>query len=185
MTLLKRIGGLLLRFLLFVVLMALLSKALTFVTAERYSGVGEPNRLFPIVALPLPPDAAAPPYQLLRWGQLRNLPPGPRFRLPEGAGAFEVPVKGGFSPYVKFTAVADVEGRQRVEVTVTEDDYVLYSTYLTDGTAITPVNFRIWGPSSMLLALIPAVVLTWALGRLLAWWWRRRAAARTGIAAAD
>jgi hypothetical protein len=62
-------------------------------------------------------------------------------------------------------------------VTLNDDDYVLYSTYITDGSRITPVNFRIWGPSSMLLALIPAVVLTWGLSRLVAWWWRRRAEA--------
>jgi len=75
---------------------------------------------------------------------------------------------------VEFSSAAEADGRQRVAVTMTDDDYVLYSTYLTDGTNITPVNFRIWGPSSMLLALIPSVVLTWAFSRMVAWWWPRR-----------
>jgi hypothetical protein len=178
MPILKRAGRLLLQLAVFLVLMTVLSKAITHVTAERYTpGVGEPNRLFPVVALQsAEAGAAGGQYRVLRWGNLRGLPPSaaPRFRLPAAEGEFTLPPSGGFEPFVRFSAADEVDGRQRVSVTLTEDDYVLYSTYLTDGTILTPLNFRIWGPSSMLLALIPAVVLTWALGRLAAWWWRRR-----------
>ncbi len=178
MRILKRAGRLVLQLAVFLVLITVLSKAITHVTAERYTpGVGEPNRLFPVVALQSAESgAAAGQYRLLRWGNLRTLPPSaaPRFRLPVAEGGFSLPQSGGFEPFVRFSASDGADGRQRVSVTLTEDDYVLYSNYLTDGTTLTPLNFRIWGPSSMLLALIPAVVLTWALGRLAAWWWRRR-----------
>jgi len=174
MSFLKRSGRILLQLATFFVLMVVLSKATTFVTAERYAGVGEPNRLFPLVAVPQPGDEATAKYQLLRWVALRNLTPAPRFKLPEAAGRFTLPAVKGFEPVVEFSSAAEADGRQRVAVTMTDDDYVLYSTYLTDGTNITPVNFRIWGPSSMLLALIPSVVLTWAFSRVVAWWWRRR-----------
>lgn len=177
MSFLKRTGRLLLQLLTFLVLMSVLSKAITFVTAERYTGVGEPNRLFPIVAVPQAAESAGAgmKYQLLRWGRLRDLPPAPRFKLPEPEGTFELPPVGDYEPLVRFETSSEADGRVRVKVTVTDDDYVLYSTYVTDGTTITPVNFRIWGPSSALLALIPAVVLTWGFGRLAAWLWRRRA----------
>ena len=161
----------------FLLLMGVLARAITYVTAERYTGVGEPNRLFSLVAVPQPPDAGAAKYQLLRWGSLRELPPAPRFRLPEPSGSFVLPRTGDFEPSVQFRSEAEADGRMRVEVTVNEDNYAVYSTYLTDGSSITPLTFRIFGPTSMLLALIPSVVLTWASARLVAWWWRRRVAA--------
>lgn len=178
MPFLKRIGHMLLQLVIFLVLLSALSKAITFVTAERYTGVGEPNRLFPIVAVPQPGDAiegqASAKYQLLYWGRLRELSPAPRFRLTEPEGEFELPAIGEYVPLVRFNVTPEADGRSRIRVKVTDDDYVLYSTYVTDGSSITPVNFRIWGPSSMLLALIPSAVLTWAFKRMAAWWWRRR-----------
>lgn len=181
MPFLLRTGRLMLQLATFMLLMAVLSRVITFVTAERYTGVGEPNRLFPIVAVPLPPDAAAAKYQLLRWGYLRDLSPAPRFRLPEQSGSFVLPRVGKFEPSVQFSSEPAAEGRVQVAVTVNEDGYELRSTYVTDGTTITPVDFRIWGPSSMFLALIPSVVLTWGLSRLVAWWWRRRKAAAISV----
>jgi len=176
MPFLIRSGRMILLLVLFFVLMSVLSKAITYVTAERYAGKGEPNRLFSIVAVPQKADEAEPGarYLLMRWARLRDLPPAPRFKLPEPAGEFALPKVGDFEPRVQFSTSPEADGRTRVAVTVSDDDYVLYSTYVTDGTAISPVNFRIWGPSSMLLALIPAVVLTWAFNRMAAWWWRRR-----------
>ena len=155
MPFLIRSGRLMLQLVLFLVLMNVLSKAITFVMAERYTGEGEPNRLFSIVAMP-------------------QLPPAQRFKLPEPAGEFALPKVGDFEPKVQFNTTPETDGRTKVAVTVKNDDYVLYSTYITDGTTITPVNFRIWGPTSMLLALIPAVVLTWAFNRMAVWWWQRR-----------
>ena len=176
MPFLIRSGRLMLHLVLFLVLMNLLSKGMTFVMAERYSGEGEPNRLFPIVAVPQKGDEAEPgtKYHLMRWARLRDLPPAPRFKLPEPAGEFALPRVGDFEPRVRFNTSSEADGRTRVAVTVNNDDYVLHSTYITDGTIITPVNFRIWGPTSLLLALIPAVVLTWASSQSVKWWWRRR-----------
>jgi hypothetical protein len=182
MPFLLRTGRFMLQLVTFLLLMGVLSRAITFVTAERYTpGVGEPNRLFPLVAVPQPPDAATTKYQLLRWGSLRDLSPAPRFKLPEPSGSFVLPRVGSFEPSVQFNSQPEADGRVRVEVTVNEDDYALYSTYVTDGSSIIPVNFRILGPSSMLLALIPSVVLTWGLSRLVAWWWRRRKAAAVSV----
>ena len=176
MPFLIRSGRLMLQLVLFLVLMNVLSKAITFVMAERYTGEGEPNRLFSIVAMPQKPDEAEPgaKYQLMLWARLRELPPAQRFKLPEPAGEFALPKVGDFEPKVQFNTTPETDGRTKVAVTVKNDDYVLYSTYITDGTTITPVNFRIWGPTSMLLALIPAVVLTWAFNRMAVWWWQRR-----------
>jgi hypothetical protein len=176
MPFLIRSGRVILLLALFLVLMSVLSKAITHVTAERYAGKGEPNRLFSIVAVPQHPDEAEPGarYLLMRWARLRDLPPARRFQLPEPAGEFALPKVGDFEPLVRFSSSPEADGRTRVAVTVSDDDYVVYSTYITDGTTITPVNFRIWGPTSMLLALIPAVVLTWAFNRMAGWWWRRR-----------
>ncbi len=178
MPFLIRSGRLMLQLVIFLILLSVLSKAITFVTAERYTGVGEPNRLFPIVAVPQPGDAmegnGSSKYKLLYWGRLRELPPAPRFRLEEPEGEFELPPVGEYLPLVRFSVSPEADGRSRIQVKVTDDDYVLYSTYLTDGMSITPVNFRIWGPTSMLLALIPAVVLTWAFNRMAVWWWQRR-----------
>jgi hypothetical protein len=178
MPFLIRSGRLMLHLVLFLVLMNVLSKVITFVMAERYAGEGEPNRLFSIVAVPQKPDEPEPgaKYQLMLWARLRDLPPAQRFKLPEAAGEFALPKVGDFEPKVQFNTTPETDGRTKVAVTVNNEDYVLHSTYITDGTTITPVNFRIWGPTSLLLALIPAVVLTWASNQSVKWWWRRRTA---------
>lgn len=185
MRFLIRTGTVLLQLVTFLALMSLLSYLTTFVTAERYTGVGEPSRLFAMVAVkPAGSPSAKTQYQLLRWPGRKGMEGGaaPDFRLPEKEGQFELPRTGDYQPLVRFDAEPQADGRLRVAVTVTDDDYVVYSTYITDGASVTPVNFRVWGPSSALLALIPATVLTWGLSRWVAWWWRRRKAAKTPAA---
>lgn len=183
MRFLIRTGTLLLQLVTFLALTSLLSYVITYATAERYGGPGEPSRLFPVVAVQpaAPGSATAQQYQVLRWGNLKGGDPGiaPQFRLPEREGHFVLPNAGGFEPFVSFRTAAEADGRLRVKVTLTDDDYVLYSTYVTDGKIVTPVDFRVWGPSSAFLALIPATVLTWGLSRLIAWLWRRRKEAKT------
>ncbi|MBX3662216.1 MAG: hypothetical protein KF804_07195 [Burkholderiales bacterium] len=153
----------------FFVLMALISLGTTYLTAERYAEGSTPVRLFPVISLP--PGAANPPrYELLRWPDVtrKDPPPPPReLRLPEPAGEFDVPARGGFAPMVRFAAHDAGDGRQRVELRVTEDDYVIYAAYVTDGGTVAPEYFRVWGPSSALLAVFPAFVLALVLGRLL------------------
>lgn len=182
MRLLIRSGKLLLQFVTFLTLLSLFSYATTFATAERYSAGDEPSRLFSMVAVQPAESLSAPvQYQLLRWAKRKgnDMAAAPRFRLPEREGGFALPSTGDFEPFVRFRMVEEADGRQRVAVTLTDDDYVVYSTYLTDGATVTPVNFRIWGPSSAMLALIPATVITWALTRLAAWLWRRRKEVKT------
>jgi hypothetical protein len=185
MRFLIRTGTVLLQLVTFLALMSLLSYLTTFATAERYTGVGEPSRLFAIIAVkPAESPSAKTQYQLLRWPNRKGMEgaAAPDFRLPEKEGQFELPKTGDYQPLVHFDAEPQADGRLRVAVTVTDDDYVVYSTYITDGASVTPVNFRVWGPSSALLALIPATVLTWGLSRWVAWWWRRRKAVKTPAA---
>jgi hypothetical protein len=185
MRFLKSTGVLLLQLATFLALMSVLSYLTTFATAERYAGIGEPSRLFPMVVVqPAESPSAKPQYQLLRWSNRKGMEgaAAPDFRLPEREGQFELPKIGDYEPLVRFTVDNEADGRLRVAVTVTDDDYVVYSTYITDGASVTPVNFRVWGPSSALLALIPATVLTWGLSRGVAWWWRRRKAVKTPAA---
>jgi len=134
---------------------------------------------------------AAPEYELLRWQQFtRKDPPPPvwNLRLPVSEGGFVEPVIGGYEPDVRFSAIAtadgrqrvnvkvtddDYDGRQRVNVKVTDDDYVIYAAYVTDGTKVVPESFRIWGPTSALVAVFPAFVLTVVLSRLVRRWRER------------
>ena len=169
MRFLVRTGILIVQLLVFLALTTVISLGTTYFTAERYPEGAIPVRLFPVIALP--PAATAPlQYELLRWPDITRTdpPPPPRtLRLPQPAGEFEVPAFGAFKPYVRFTTGDAGDGRQRVELKVTEDDYVIYAAYVTDGSTAVPEYFRVWGPSSVLLAVFPAFVLALVTGRLL------------------
>jgi len=183
MRFLIRTGTFVLQLAVFFVLVTLLSYLATYLTAERYSAGDTPSRLFPVVALPpAATPATAPQYELLRWPQLvRKDPPPPSWnlRLPDARGEFVMPVRGGFEPDVSFSAAAVADGRQRVDVKVTDDDYVVYAVYVTDGAKVVPESFRIWGPTSALVALFPAFALTIVLIRLVRRWWKTRKMRRT------
>lgn len=170
MRFLIRTGTFALQLAVFFALLAVLSWATTYFTAERYAASHTPSPLFPVVAVsPETAPADMPRYELLRWPQLVRKDPPPlswNLRLPEAKGGFAASAPGGFAPYVHFSAVAAADGRQRVEVRVTEDDYVVYAAYVTDGAKVVPESFRLWGPSSALLAVFPAFVLTLALSRV-------------------
>lgn len=175
MRFLIRTGNFILQLVVFFLLVTLLSWGSTYLTAERYAAGDTPSRLFPVVAIA--PDAApgaAPQYELLRWSQITRKDPPPlswTLRLPDAQGFFVSPVPpGSYEPDVSFSTAALADGRQRVKVRVGDDDYVLYSNYVTDGVKIVPESFRIWGPTSALVALFPAFVLTVVLGRLLRRW---------------
>lgn len=169
MRFLVRTGILMAQLVSFIALMTVISLGTTWFTAERYPAGTTPVRLFPVIALP--PAATDPPrYELLRWPDItrKDPPPPPRnLRLPQSAGEFEVTAMGAFKPYVRFTTSDAAGGRQRVELKVTEDDYVIYAAYVTDGSTVAPESFRVWGPSSLLLAVFPSFVLALVLGRLL------------------
>lgn len=169
MRFLVRTGILIAQLAAFIALATVISLGTTYFTAERYPEGATPVRLFPVIATP--PQATNPPrYELLRWPDItrKDPPPPPReLRLPQAEGEFEAQSRGGFQPQVSFTARDAGDGRQRVELKITEDDYVIYAAYLTDGQAVAPVSFRVWGPSSLLLAVFPAFVLALVMGRLL------------------
>lgn len=178
MRFLTRTGVFTLHLVVFLVLVTLISQLTTYFTAERYPAGATPSRLFPVVALPpVATPGAAPAYELLRWLQVtRKDPPPPQrqFRLPAAEGQFVEAVIGGFEPVVRFSTADVAGGRQRVELKVTDDDYVLYAAYVTDGTTITPEYLRVWGPTSALLAVFPAFVLTMVFSRLARRWQQRR-----------
>lgn len=164
-----RTGIFIAQLLVFLALMVVISWGTTYFTAERYPEGATPVRLFPLIATR--PGAVNPPqYELLRWLDVtrKDPPPPPReLRLSQAAGEFEAAARGGFRPHVRFNTRDAGDGRQRVELKVTEDDYVIYAIYVTDGKTVAPESFRVWGPSSALLAVFPAFVLALVLGRLL------------------
>jgi hypothetical protein len=175
MRFLTRTGTFALQLTVFFVLLALLSYLATYLTAERYAPGNIPSPLFPVVAVQ---PAATPRYELLRWPQLVRKDPPPlswNLRLPEPKGGFAAPATGGFEPYVHFSAEATADGGQRVEVKVTEDGYVLYAAYATDGAKVVPESFRLWGPSSALFVLFPVFVLTVVLSRVVTRRYRQQA----------
>ncbi|MBX3650292.1 MAG: hypothetical protein KF771_02810 [Burkholderiales bacterium] len=169
MRFLIRAGILIAQLAVFLALTTVISLGTTYFTAERYPEGATPVRLFPVIAVPVAP-MDPPRYELLRWPDItrKDPPPPPRnLRLPQSAGEFAVPAVGGFQPYVRFTARDAADGRQRIELRVTEDDYVIYAAYVTNGSMVVPESFRVWGPSSVLLAVFPAFVLALVMGRLL------------------
>ena len=181
MRFLIRTGTFVLQLATFLALVTLLSQATTYFTAERYVAGNTPSRLFPVVVVrPVATPTASPEYELLRWPQLTRKDPPPlrpwNLKLPLLKGVFAVAVTGGFKPYVRFSATEATDGRQRVEVKVTDDDYVIYAAYVTDGATAQPEYFRIWGPTSALIALFPAFVLTVVLSRLVRRWRERKKA---------
>lgn len=181
MRFLIRTGTFVLQLAVFFMLVTLLSYLTTYLTAERYSAGDTPSSLFPVVATA---PGAAPQYELLRWRQLARKDPPPlswNLRLLNLKGEFVVPTQGGFAPHVRFSATAAADGRQRVDVKVTDDDYVVYAAYVTDGAKIVPEFFRIWGPTSALVALFPAFVLTVVLFRLVRRWRERKKAVPAAI----
>ncbi len=185
MRFLIRTGTFVLQLATFLALVTLLSQAATYFTAERYVAGNTPSRLFPVVVVqPAAAPTAAPEYELLRWPQLtRKDPPPPRpwnLKLPAAEGVFAVAVTGGFAPRVRFSATEATGGRQRVELKVTDDEYVIYAAYVTDGATAQPEYFRIWGPTSALIAVFPAFVLTVALSRLVRRWRKHAKAAQPG-----
>lgn len=176
MRFLIRTGTFVLQLAVFFALLTLLSWGTTYFTAERYAASHTPSPLFPVVAVQPAAPATTPRYELLRWPQLARKDPPPlswNLRLPEPKGGFAAPATGGFEPYVHFSTAATADGRQRVEVKVTEDDYVLYAAYVTDGAKVVPESFRLWGPSSALFAVFPAFVLTVVLSRVVRRRWHR------------
>lgn len=172
-----RTGTLLLQLMVFFALVTVLSYATTYFTAERYVEGSSPSRLFPLVAVrPAATPDTVPEYELLRWLQYtrKDPPPPPRnLRLPVTEGVFTMPVASGFESHVRFSATDMADGHQRVEVKVSDDDYSVYAAYVTDGSAVKPEYFRIWGPSSALFAVFPAGVLTFVLSRLFMRWRKR------------
>jgi hypothetical protein len=185
MRFLIRTGTFVLQLVIFLVLVTLLSQAATYLTAERYAAGDTPSALFPVVVVQAEAaPAAVPQYELLRWPQFTRKDPPPlrawNSRLPAPTGGFALPVSKGFEPRVQFSTADVADGRQRVEVKVADDDYVVYAAYVTDGAKVVPESFRIWGPSSALLALFPAFVLTIVLSRLVRRWRERAKSGQPG-----
>jgi len=180
-----KIGLILLYVVAFFVTTALLAQAYTYLTAETYAQGATPNGRFPVVAVRrTEPTPTRPQYQLTRWSEIegsqRSASPL-TFKLPEVQGHFALPNEGDYQPSVEFKVVETTGDRQLIAVTSMEEDYVLYSKYSTDGTIVWPAQFRIWGVSSVMVALIPGLVLTWLLGRAIAWGWKKRSSAQVPI----
>ncbi|MFN9488707.1 MAG: hypothetical protein ACK59Y_02865 [Betaproteobacteria bacterium] len=177
MNLLIRLGHWLLVFVVFVAALMGISWLTTLFTAERYFEGAVPSRLFPVVKTAAAPDE----YELLRWHQVRAAGESAAqpFRLTEREGHFSVPDHSGFAPLVRFRVSEVAPGRQRIELRLDEDDFVIHAAYETDGRRVSPEYLRVWGPSSYLLAVFPAFVLALVAAR----WLRRRRQRAAGAAA--
>lgn len=173
-----RIGSILLYVAAFFVITALLGKGHSYLTAESYGQGATPKSMFPVVAVrQSEPKSTGVQYQLMRWPEVekgRRSASPPSFKLPELHGYFRLPMEGEFQPAVDFKVIETTGDRQVIAVTSMHDDYVFYSKYATDGSSVWPVSLRIWGASSVMIALVPGLFVTWLLGRAIAWAWRKR-----------
>jgi len=171
---LARIGVGVLQVLAFFVITGLLAQAYTRYDAKTFAAGQAPPGYFPVLAM-LPGDAKP---RLLRWSEIENsrlANPALTFRLEQPKGRFTLPHEGGgIEPTVEYTAVATEGGRQRIEVTSMDDDYTFHSRYATDGASVQAEYLRTSGGIAAMVAMIPGLLLTWLLSRLLAGAWRRR-----------
>ncbi len=140
--------------------------------ATTFEDGAEPPRRFPMVV------ASNGGYHLMRWAErppsMKGVP-GVGYRLPEREGRFPLEPIGEFVPEVSFQVLDERAGRQRIAVTWSDDDYMTFSRYVTDGTTVTPEYYRIWGGMMALLGLPVGVLAAWLLGRVV-----RRLRRKTG-----
>ena len=184
---LAKLGLILLYLAAFFAITTLLAEGFSYLTAESYAQDATPiSRSFPVVAVgPSGPTSTGGKYQLIRWSEMekyRRWASPLSFKLPELHGYFRLPMDGEYQPSVVFKIIETTGDRQLIAVTSMEDDYVFYSKYVTDGNTVWPKSLRIWGPSSAMAALVPGLVLTWLLGRVIAWAWRKRSGVQGTIA---
>lgn len=179
---LAKIGLILLYLAAFCVITALLGEGYTYLTAESYAQGATANSNFPVVAVRRSEPTSTPvKYQLMRWFEMeknRRSASPLTFKLPELHGHFQLPMDGEYQPSVDFKIIETTGDRQLIAVTSMEDDYVFYSKYVTDGSTVWPMSLRIWGAGSMMIAMLPGLVLTWLLGRAIAWAWKKRSGAQ-------
>jgi hypothetical protein len=182
---LAKIGLILLYVVAFFIATGLLAQAYTYLTAESYAQGTTPNRNFPMVAVRRnEPASAGVQYQLTHWFEMEKIQRSAApltFKLTELQGHFVLPLEGEYQPSVEFKVIETAGDRQLIAVTSMEEDYVFYSKYSTDGTSVWPVSLRIWGANSMVVALVPGLVLTWLLGRAIAWGWKKRSRAQAPV----
>lgn len=180
-----KVGLILLYVVAFFFISALLGQAHSYLTAESYAQGIAPNSNFPVVGVRRnEPASAGVQYQLAYWFEIEKIQRSAApltFKLPELHGRFASPAEGDYQPSVVFEVIETAGDRQLIEVTSMEEDYVFYSKYSTDGTAVRPVSLRTWGFNSMMIALIPGLVLTWLLGRAIAWGWKKRSSVQAPI----
>jgi hypothetical protein len=180
MRLLVRVALLVSQLATFMVITVLLSYGFSLATAKHYVQGEMPSPLFPVVAVYYDtPKPTMVQYQLLRWPEIEKsllAAAPPTFKLPERKGHFLMPKDGDFEPSVDFKVIESAGGRQTIEVISQHDDYEFHAKYATDGTSVSPTYLRTWGGTAIVYALIPGFILTWLLGRIVAWQWSKRAA---------
>lgn len=185
MRIVVRMGLLLLQLVAFACLTLLFAQAHTYLTSETYTPGTTPNHRFPVVAVNRAKSPSANmQYELLRWSDIGKSRPAASqssFKLPEAKGGFSLPVEGDYQPFVDFKVLETTGDRQRIEVTLHDEDYVFYSKYSTDGASVRPEYLRTFGFASTAIAIVPAIIATWLLGRVIAWQWKRRSRAERPI----
>ncbi|MEI6207917.1 MAG: hypothetical protein WCP20_14130 [Desulfuromonadales bacterium] len=149
-----------------------------YLTITRYAPGDEPASFFPVVLEV--PESKPPRFELLRWLEFKKLlatNPKRTLSLPVGERRFTLEQEKNFTPSVKFKVIAD-SGGQRIEVTHSTDDYIIWGEYRVVGNAIIPVRVRSVNGMPMLFAIVIGVngtlLLNWLYTRI-----RKRTSAAT------
>ena len=141
----------------------LASVGYSYLVADTFSKNDAPPGHFPLVAAT--PRPSPDRYRLVRWSERETASSeGWTFRLPEIGGRFTLESIGQVTPIVSFQVLEQRDGRQRIEVTWSDDDYQRQSRYLTDGAQVEPEYFRIWGASMAFIGIVPGILAAWLLG---------------------
>jgi len=164
---LKKLTTFLVRLLIFVIIAR---TSYNYLTITRYAPGGKPANFFPIVLEV--PESKPPRFELLRWSEFKKLlttDPKRTLSLPVGEGRFTLEPEKNFTPSVKFKVIED-SGEQRIEVTHSTDDYIIWGEYRVVGNAIIPVRVRSGHAMALLFAIVigvnGALLLSWLYTRV-------------------
>jgi hypothetical protein len=157
----------LVRLLIFVIIAV---SSFNYLTITRYAPGEEAANFFPVVLEV--PESKPPRFELLRWLAFKKLlatNPQRTLSLPVGERRFTLEPEKNFTPSVKFKVIED-SGGQRIEVTHSTDDYIIWGEYRVVGNAIIPVRVRSVNGMPMLFAIMIGVngtlLLSWLYKRL-------------------
>ena len=157
----------LVRLLIFVIIAV---SSFNYLTITRYAPGDEPANFYPVVLEV--PESKPQRFEVVKWSKLKELQatnPKRTLSLPVGERRFTLEQEKNFTPSVKFKVIED-SGGQRIEVTHSTDDYIMWGEYRVVGNAIIPVRVRSVNGMPMLFAIVIGVngtlLLSWLYTRV-------------------